>query len=416
VLSAFQLVSPTVFDLFISAFQFSTFQHLKRIAFIVSHPIQYYVPLYRRLAARSDVQIKVFFTWHSGESAQLDQGFKKAVAWDIPLTDGYEFEVVPNIARRPGSHHFWGLRNPSLVQRVMTWQPDAVHLTTYAHCSHLLAMRTLANRGVPVLFRGDSHLLDGRLSGPRWWLKRSFLQAIYRWPSAFPYVGQANRDYYRAFGVPESKLFYCPHSIEVERFAEPEAELERQAEDWREEIGVGSGQKVLLFAGKFEDKKRPVPLMQAFLKYAPAKTVLVLVGDGEHGDAVRELATRYPEKFRVLPFQNQSRMPVVYRLGDWMVLPSAYYETWGLAVNEAMACGRPVLVSDRVGCQTDVIRSGVSGEVFRADDWEDFGRKLASIPFTGDTGRRQNIKSWAKNWSIEKTEEALVNAVKQLNA
>jgi glycosyltransferase involved in cell wall biosynthesis len=202
----------------------------------------------------------------------------------------------------------------------------------------------------------------------------------------------------------------------VERFAEPEAELERQAEDWREEIGVGSGQKVLLFAGKFEDKKRPVPLMQAFLKYAPAKTVLVLVGDGEHGDAVRELATRYPEKFRVLPFQNQSRMPVVYRLGDWMVLPSAYYETWGLAVNEAMACGRPVLVSDRVGCQTDVIRSGVSGEVFRADDWEDFGRKLASIPFTGDTGRRQNIKSWAKNWSIEKTEEALVNAVKQLNA
>jgi glycosyltransferase involved in cell wall biosynthesis len=386
---------------------------LRRIAFIISHPIQYYAPLHRRLARRDDVAVKVFFTWHGGERAQLDQGFQKPVAWDIPLTDGYEFEVVPNVARDPGSHRFFGLRNPSLVPRVLDWQPDTVHVTGYAYHSHLFAMRAFARRGVPVLFRGDSHLLDGRSAGWRWPMKRALLSKVFSWPTAFLFVGKANRDYYRAFGVPESKLFYCPHSIEVERFAEPDVELEQKAADWRKEMGVGSDRKVLLFVGKFEDVKRPVPLMNAFFKCNVPKTVLVMVGDGNQGDAVRALAARHPEQFRVLPFQNQSRMPVVYRLGDYVVLPSRS-ETWGLAVNEALACGRPVLVSDRVGCHADVIRPGLSGDIFRADDWEDFGRKLALISFNGDDSRRQQIKTWAKNWSIEKTETTLVESVRRL--
>ena len=381
---------------------------MKKLAFIVSHPIQYYVPLYRRLAARSDVQIKVFYTWHAGQSAQLDQGFKKTVAWDIPLTDGYVFELVPNTARRPGSHHYWGLQNPELVARVRAWSPNAVHVTGYAWHSHLWAMRALARHGLPVLFRGDSHLLDGGQFGARWLAKKFLLSRIFSWPAAFLCVGQANKNYYRAFGVPAEKLFDCPHSIETERFAEPDAELEAKAQAWRRELRVAEQQKVLLFAGKFEAKKRPVALMEAFLRSAPPQTVLVLVGDGELGEPVRTLAARHPEQFRVLPFQNQSRMPLVYRLGDALVLPSAYGETWGLAVNEALACGRPALVSDRVGCHADVIRPGVNGDVFTADDWNDFGRKLIRFNFAGGEARRKELKTWALNWSIEKTERTLV--------
>jgi glycosyltransferase involved in cell wall biosynthesis len=387
-----------------------------RLAFIISHPIQYYAPLHRRLAQREDVAIKVFFTWHAGTQAQLDHGFQKVVAWDLPLTEGYEYEVVPNIAQNPGTHHFWGLRNPSLVEAVLAWQPDAVHVTGYAFASHLHALHALPLHGVPVLFRGDSHLLGERRSGWQWQLKRSLLHAIYKWPSGFLCVGQANGDYYRAFGVPENKAFYCPHSVEVERFAEPEAEHESAARIWKTELGIPEDVRVLLFAGKFEDKKRPLPLMNAFLKCALPKTMLLMVGDGDHGESVRELAVRHPERFRVLPFQNQSRMPMVYRLADWLVLPSAYGETWGLAVNEAMACGRPALVSDRVGCQADLIRSGMSGEVFRADDWADFARKLASIQFSGDSARRQEIKKWAKNWSVERTEKTLLKAARALVA
>ena len=131
----------------------------KRLAIVVSHPIQYYVPLYQRLARREELEIRVFYTWHAGEKAVLDRGFDTPVAWDIPLTEGYEFELVPNLARDPGTHHFFGLRNPSLLAQLTAWRPDVVHVTGWAWLSHLQILRELTRQGVPVLFRGDSHLL-----------------------------------------------------------------------------------------------------------------------------------------------------------------------------------------------------------------------------------------------------------------
>lgn len=381
-----------------------------RLAVIVSHPIQYYVPLYQRLARRADVDIKVFFTWHGGERAVLDHGFKREVAWDVNLTDGYEYEVVPNVARVPGTHHFRGLQNPSLTARVLAWQPAAVHLTGYAFDSHWRTLRALSRAKIPVLFRGDSHLLDGA-SGVKWLGKRALLAWIYRWPAAFLYVGQANRAYYERFGVPEAKLHYCPHSIEVSRFAEPAAQWEAEAAAWRAELGITAAQRVLLFAGKFEDKKQPLALMQAFLQAEARDWVLVMVGDGVLGQGVQTLAQAHPTRFRVLPFQNQSRMPLVYRLGDMLVLPSTYGETWGLAVNEALACGRPVLVSDRVGCAADVVRAGQTGEVFRAGDWEDFRRQFARCAQWSASLSPATLTRAAQEFDIAATERHLMSAL-----
>ena len=381
-----------------------------RLAIIVSHPIQYYVPLYRRLAKRKDVEIKVFFTWHGAESPILDQGFKKEVAWDIPLRDGYEFEVVPNISTKPGTHHFWGLQNPRLLSAVLEWQPDAVFLTGYAYASHLKAMHAFFTRSVPLLFRGDSHLLN-QTGGLGWVVKRMVLHWIYRWSAACLYVGKHNRDYYRAFGVPEEKLFSCPHSIEVDRFANPSDELEIQATAWRTELGIKDNQVVLLFAGKFEDKKRPLALMRAVKDHDDSNVMLVMVGDGELGDQVRQIAQSAPDRFRVLPFQNQSRMPLVYRLGDLFVLPSVYNETWGLAVNEAIACGRPVLVSDMVGCAPDLVKPGRTGEIFHADDWGDFRGKLKKTLQIAVNADRSGLISFARQFDVEATEIHIIAAL-----
>src|SRR5258707_8896564 len=140
----------------------------RRIAFVVSHPIQYLVPLYQKLAGRDDVAVKVFFTWHAGQHAVDDPGFGRPIAWDIPLTDGYDFEQVPNVASDQGTHKFLGLRNPTLLDCVMSWRPDVVHINGWAWLSHLHLLRGLKKRGVPTLFFGDSHLLDGKASGARW--------------------------------------------------------------------------------------------------------------------------------------------------------------------------------------------------------------------------------------------------------
>jgi glycosyltransferase involved in cell wall biosynthesis len=390
-------------------------QRKKRLAIIVSHPIQYYVPLYQRLALRDDVTIKLFFTWHAGQAAVEDRGFKTQVAWDIPLTEGYEFELVPNVSSHQGTHWFFGLRNPSLVARVIAWRPDAVHITGWAWFSHFMALRALRKERIPTLFRGDSHLLDTRQSGARWWLKRTLLKRVFSWPTAFLVTGAANRAYYEAFGVVPGRLFPCPHSIDVIRFAEPAEALEKEADQWRQQLGIARNSCVFLFAGKFERKKQPVELMLAVQALTNPKPVLVMVGSGELETEVKALAAASPERFRVLPFQNQSGMSVVYRIGDLFVLPSAFGETWGLAVNEALACGRPVLVSDRVGCAADVVDASC-GWVFSWADCSALTRALTEIPRDRNKllqmGRNSPKRAWS--FDVARTEESLMNCLQQV--
>jgi glycosyltransferase involved in cell wall biosynthesis len=376
-----------------------------RLAIIVSHPIQYYVPLYRRLVTRTDLKAKVFFTWHAAEKAQHDPGFSREVAWDIPLTEGYEYELVENTASNPGSDHFWGIRNRTLIRRVLEWRPDAVHITGYAYASHLQAMRAFHRRGVPVLFRGDSHLLDQRRDW-RWRVKKALLQRVYDWTSACLYVGRNNLEYYREFGVPPERLFYCPHSIEVCRFADPTGELVRQAEERRRSLQIPAKAKVLLFAAKFEARKQPLQLMQAIISATRDDLVLIMLGDGPLDGAIRRLASEHPTRFRVLPFQNQSVMPVAYRLSDIFVLPSAYGETWGLAANEAIASGRRVLLSDMVGGAADLVRSPDVGAIFASQNWVDFHEKLNSL--LAHETRPAELMRISANYDVPETERRLV--------
>jgi glycosyltransferase involved in cell wall biosynthesis len=379
-----------------------------RLAIIVSHPIQYYVPLYRRLATSTDLCIRVFFTWHAAETAKHDPGFGKEVAWDIPLTEGYEHELVENTAANPGSRHFWGIRNPKLIGRVIQWQPDAVHITGYAYASHLNAIRGFQRRGIPILFRGDSHLLDQRRDR-RWLLKKTLLRQVYGWTSACLYVGRHNLEYYRELGVAPEKLFYCPHSIEVERFAEPNQDFEREASQWREQLGILEDKIVLLFAGKFEARKQPIELVEAVLRFRDDRLVLLMVGNGPLETEVAAVARSNPNQIKVLPFQNQSRMPVVYRLGDVFVLPSAFGETWGLALNEALACGRRVIASDKVGAAPDLISTSKEGTVFKNGDWTDFKEKLHFLIAT--PGDSHHLRVAAHKFDISETERTLVDCL-----
>jgi glycosyltransferase involved in cell wall biosynthesis len=380
--------------------------------FVLSHPIQYYAPLYQRLAKRGDLDVKIFFTWHSGEAAVQDRGFGLPVAWDVPLTSSYEYELVPNVASDPGTHRFTGLRNPALLERVLQWKPDVVHVTGWAWQSHLLLLRALHKRGIRTLFRGDSHLLDERQTGPRWWMKKNVLRQVFRWPSAFLVTGAANRAYYEAFGVPHEKLIACPHSIDVARFAGPAAAYEEEAQRWRKELDISADACVILFAGKFEPKKRPLELMKAVRELDEKNIVLVMVGSGELEPRVKAMAGERPGVFRILPFQNQSRMPVVYRLGDLVVLPSAYGETWGMAVNEALACGRPVLVSDHVGCAADVV-TDACGRIFPTGDPDALKAALKDLTANRAalSSMRKSAAERATHFDFAETERTLMDAI-----
>src|ERR1700743_166628 len=99
---------------------------MRKLAIITTHPIQYYAPVFKLLQQRGQIAIKVFYTW-GGQSVQKhDPGFNKAIQWDIPLLEGYDYKWVENTSTQPGSSHFKGIINPGLIDEVKEWQPDAI--------------------------------------------------------------------------------------------------------------------------------------------------------------------------------------------------------------------------------------------------------------------------------------------------
>src|SRR5580698_5332804 len=148
-----------------------------RLAIITTHPIQYYSPVFKLLHARNNINIKVFYTWGELSLKRYDPGFDKKIEWDTPLLDGYPYEWVKNDSKNAGTHHFNGIINPGLTSQVEAWKPDMVLVYGWAFNSHLKAIRYFKNK-IPVLFRGDSTLLDEK-GGVKSLLKFVFLKWVY---------------------------------------------------------------------------------------------------------------------------------------------------------------------------------------------------------------------------------------------
>lgn len=357
-----------------------------RLAVVLSHPVQYYSPWFRWLRARTALDLRVFYLWEFGVAVRRDPEFQHAFQWDVDLLSGYDSEFVPNVSARPGAESFGGFRNPGLPARLSAWRPDALLLFGYKWASHLRAALWARCHGVPVIFRGDSHLL-GR-GGPRP-LPRLLLRLLFSQFAAFLYVGAANRAYFTACGVPARKLFFAPHAVDAALFDPADPRPRAEAAALRARLGVPAASRVVLFAGKLIPAKQPRELLAAFLGLARRDAVLVFCGDGSERAALEAEARRAPPgTVHFLPFANQTEMPARYLLADLFVLPSrGHYETWGLAVNEAMHLGVPALVSDRVGCQRDLVTPGETGWVFRAEDPGDLaavlGAALAALAVPG---------------------------------
>jgi glycosyltransferase involved in cell wall biosynthesis len=383
-----------------------------RLAVISTHPIQYYAPVFRAIASGEEVILRVFFTWsQSAEGAVFDPGFGARFAWDVPLLDGYDHQFVENRAKRPGSAHFFGIRNPGLNREIADWDPDAVLVYGWNLYSHLQALRHFKGK-VPVLFRGDSTLLNEH-GAAHALARRIVLRWIYSHVDVPISVGSNNRDYYLWSGVPAERIAFAPHSVDTVRFADVAGDHRQAAMCRREELGIAPETIVFVFAGKLVAVKDPAFLLRAFMALKSVAH-LVFVGDGALETELRTEALCSPN-IHFLPFQNQSAMPAVYRIGDAFILPSRS-ETWGLALNEAMACGRPIIASSRVGGARDLVRDGVTGWMFQSGRGDDLMRVLRLAIDTGREGLGQmgrNAQTASAGWSSEAAAQSIVTAVKR---
>lgn len=395
--------------------------HAPRLAVVSTHPIQYYAPIFQHLTRAGNVAPRVFFTWSQSAGGVEDPGFGRRITWDIPLTEGYESQFVENVASRPGTDHFWGLRTPGLTRAIESWEPAAVLVFGWNSHAHLGAMRHFKGR-VPVFFRGDSTLLDQRSSW-RVVVRKRLLTWVYSHIDTAIAVGSNNRDYFRWCGVPEQRIDFAPHAIDTARFADRDLEHQQWAGRLRAQLGIAPEARVLLFAGKLQWQKDPLLLLEAYraatASRRPAEspvqasaTHLVFVGNGPLEAELRARAEDRPD-VHFLPFHNQQAMPGVYRLGDVFVLPSRT-ETWGLALNEAMASGRAVVAASRVGGARDLVTPAVNGWVFESGDLAQLTKVIADA-LSCDPARLQSFGVAARNvserWSIGAAADGIERSV-----
>ena len=345
-----------------------------RVALVTTHPIQYQIPWFQGLAARSALELKVFFGMLP-DDRQQGQGFGVGFQWDIPLLEGYDWELVTNVAQEPSLGRFSGIDTPGIGQALRAWRPAAVIITGWNSRMLVQAWWACVRLGLPRIVRGDSNDLVHRA----WW-KRLVHRLWLRGFDRFLAVGESNRRFYLGAGISPSRLYDCPHFIDNLRFMKATASLGGQHAKLRRDWGVAQGVTCFLFAGKLTPIKRPLDLIRALELTVGrgARTHLLVAGSGELMAEARALvdAERLPVTFT--GFLNQTELVKAYVAADCLVLPSNS-ETWGLVVNEAMACGLPAIVSDRVGCAGDLVVPGVTGAVFPRGDIQALAGYLADF-------------------------------------
>ena len=376
---------------------------LYRIAFVNTHPIQYFAPLYSYLTKYCSLDTTALYLSDFSLRGGADPGFHRSITWNIDLVSGYKPHFVgaeKASKRRIGG--FFSMVAPQLWFDIRRGRYDAVIIHGHNLAAHHMALAACLSSGTPVFARSETHLM----------LQRPALLEAVRTPimklhysayDGFLAIGTANAEYYRSMGIAQERIFHVPYTVDNDRFIAASNASRSERNITRTKLGMHPELPAILYASKFEERKRPDDLLTAYTKLRGEGIAaqLVLVGAGVLEEHLKRRVASEAIPDVVFPgFINQSELPAVYGASDVFVLPSTN-EPWGLVVNEAMCAGLPVIVSEEVGCAKDLVLRGENGETFTAGDIS--GLVAALRPILTNPDRRasygrssvQRIQQWS---------------------
>jgi glycosyltransferase involved in cell wall biosynthesis len=344
-----------------------------RVAYFVTHPIQYQAPMLRRIACENDIDLRVFFSSDISVRGYSDMGFGGIqVRWDVPLLDGYSYEFLPGF-RKDRMVSFATPLNYGILSRLRRGGFDAVWVHGYYNFNCLRAILAAWLLRIPVILRSEAPPNDRIRSKTTHITKRLFFKILRQAIHCFAAIGKAHVGYWQHYLGSDMPIFFMPYAVDNHYFASRATDASRNRETLRQELGLEVSHPVFLFASKLQARKRCIDLVDAFLQLSPAPGVeppayLLIIGDGDERSTIEKRVQESGfSNVRMLGFKNQSELPRFFDLCEVFILP-ATHENWGLIVNEVMNTARAVVVSDQVGCHVDLVEEGKNGFVFPAGD------------------------------------------------
>ncbi|MBS1799820.1 MAG: glycosyltransferase family 4 protein [Acidobacteria bacterium] len=391
-----------------------------RIAYLVSHPIQYQVPLLRRIAQEPDIDLTVFYGSDFSVRGYKDDGFGVDLKWDLPLLGGYKHEFLP-VLRDIGTQTVTAPLNRGFLRRLKgrNGEPpfDLLWVHGYAMVNSMAAMLAAKALGIPVLMRSDSTMIDRSRSEMKLAAKRLFFLGLRQLIDGVLTVGTLNDAYWQHAVGDSVPRFLMPYAVDNAYFQSRSEEAAPRRAELMAEWGIEPGRPVILFASKLQQRKHADHLLEAYrllLARTGKRPYLLIVGDGE----TREMLEREAEGLadvRFCGFRNQSELPRYFDLATVFVLP-ARHEPWGLIVNEAMNAQRPVIVSSDVGAHPDLVTDGVEGYVYPVGDIEALATALHRVIDTPGEAERMGRAAFERinEWDFERDIAALRRAIAKL--
>jgi glycosyltransferase involved in cell wall biosynthesis len=387
---------------------------MNKLGIFISHPVQYQVPLYQKLSKK--INLTVYYYSQFGVEKYFDPQFKKEFKWDINLLEGYNYKFLKNYSFKPG-FHFFGFINLGIFKEIFKNKFDAVLINSWSYLSDWLVILACLISKTKLLLRVESpHNQEILKSKWKLFIKKIiFGKILFPKVHAFLYIGEENRKFYKFYSVSDEKLFFAPYAVDNERFQKEYEKLKDKKEELRKELGIEPDDVVILFVGKLIPKKRPMDLLKAYESILGTSDVhLLYVGDGE----LRLNLEKYTKEHNLknahfVGFKNQTEISKYYAMSDIFVLLSDVGETWGLVVNEAMNFRLPVIVSDLVGCGTDLVKHGENGYIFKTGNIEELARYLEELIINEEKRKLFGEKSFEiiKGYNYDKMVESILKIV-----
>lgn len=353
----------------------------RRIVLITEIIAPYRIPVFNALARQAGVDLHVIFL------AETDTTLRK---WRIYSDEiCFSYEVLSSWRLRTGRHSL--LFNRGLRSALRAADPDAVICGGYNYPASWGSLRWARGHKVRFILWSESNLRDKRAGNAAVeYLKRSFAGYC----SAFVVPGKSSFAYLRSLGVDEQVIFTAPNAVDNLFFA-AQADLARAhaAERGRK---WGLPQRFVLCAARLVAEKGIFDLLEAYAKLeneVRSEVGLVFAGDGPaRAELVRQAQSIRPGTVSFPGFVQREELAILYALSEALVLPT-HSDPWGLVVNEAMACGLPIVVSNVAGCAADLVEDGWNGYIVPPGNPERLKAVLDSLMRSPELRRQMSVRS-----------------------
>jgi glycosyltransferase involved in cell wall biosynthesis len=353
----------------------------RRVAILTEIIAPYRVPIFNALEAREDVEPHVIFFSESDPSLREWRVHKDEIK--------FSYEVLPSWRRRVGKFNL--LLNRGVAEALGRANPDVVLCGGYSYLASWQAAAWASRQAKPLLLWSESTSRDFRHKyGPVEYMKKRF---IWRCQASLA-AGKSSRDYLQALGACGDSVFNAPDAVDVELYSRLAESARGQALEVRARYGLPS--RYFLCAGRLVREKGVFDLLSAYAKLDDsirAGIGLVFAGAGTERTELERRATRIsPGTIKFTGFLQREPLAELYALAETFVFPT-HSDPWGLVVNEAMACGLPIIASDAAGCVSDLVENGWNGFVVGPGNVDELAKSMRALASQHEQRSRMGLHS-----------------------